>query len=157
MSSAERTGGAGNEMKQVAPNLLLEPVGNQAELAILRSSEAAEAIDGAVPEKAGNARPGTHLARIQRWGDLHFTSRVNHHPSSVQPAQHLTTHLLKMTNMKAVQVKDVGKGNKAAATDLYIDEVAIPELKPGDVLVKVKAFGINRMDIMQRQGLYPVS
>lgn len=59
--------------------------------------------------------------------------------------------------MKAVQVKNVGKDNKAKASDLYIDEVAIPDLKDGDVLVKVRAFGVNRMDIMQRQGLYPVS
>ncbi len=62
-----------------------------------------------------------------------------------------------MPSMKAVLVKDVGKDAKAKATDLYLGEREVPELKDGDVLVKIEAFGINRMDIMQRQGLYPVS
>lgn len=62
-----------------------------------------------------------------------------------------------MTNMKAVLVNEVAEGTKAAASDLHIGERPVPELKAGDVLVKVHAFGINRMDIMQRQGLYPVS
>lgn len=30
-----------------------------------------------------------------------------------------------------------------------------PELKPGEILVEVKAAGVNRPDILQRQGLYP--
>lgn len=31
-----------------------------------------------------------------------------------------------------------------------------PVPSPGDALVKIKAFGINRMDLLQREGLYPV-
>ena len=54
--------------------------------------------------------------------------------------------------MSCVAVKD-GKG---PLENLYITETSIP--KPGDdeVLIKVHAFGINRMDLLQRQGLYPV-
>ncbi len=54
--------------------------------------------------------------------------------------------------MKAVQIKN-GKG---PATSLFIDEYPDPELKPGSVLIKVHAFGLNRMDLMQREGLYPI-
>lgn len=39
---------------------------------------------------------------------------------------------------------------------LAYETVAIPEAKADEVLVKVHAFGINRPDILQRQGLYPM-
>ncbi|MBV7609686.1 alcohol dehydrogenase catalytic domain-containing protein, partial [Escherichia coli] len=39
---------------------------------------------------------------------------------------------------------------------LAYETVAIPEPKADEVLVKVHAFGINRPDILQRQGLYPM-
>lgn len=39
---------------------------------------------------------------------------------------------------------------------LAYETVAIPEPKADEVLVKVYAFGINRPDILQRQGLYPM-
>ncbi|WP_313042129.1 NAD(P)H-quinone oxidoreductase [Acinetobacter sp.] len=39
---------------------------------------------------------------------------------------------------------------------LAYESVAIPEAKADEVLVKVHAFGINRPDILQRQGLYPM-
>lgn len=38
---------------------------------------------------------------------------------------------------------------------LEIREVAVPEPGPGEVLIQVKAAGINYADIMQRDGLYP--
>ena len=31
----------------------------------------------------------------------------------------------------------------------------VPEPGPGEVLIKVEAAGINRPDVLQRQGLYP--
>ena len=31
-----------------------------------------------------------------------------------------------------------------------------PEAQEGDAIVKVKAFGLNRMDLLQREGVYPV-
>jgi len=54
--------------------------------------------------------------------------------------------------MLAVLIKD-GKG---PAENLFIGEAPKPTLQPGQLLVKVKAFGINRADIMQRNGGYPV-
>lgn len=39
---------------------------------------------------------------------------------------------------------------------LAYESVAIPTAKADEVLVKVHAFGINRPDILQRQGLYPM-
>ncbi|TEB22763.1 quinone oxidoreductase putative [Coprinellus micaceus] len=53
--------------------------------------------------------------------------------------------------MKAVLIKD-GKG---PAENLYIGEVDTPSPAAGEVLVKIKAFGLNRMDISQREGKYP--
>ena len=31
----------------------------------------------------------------------------------------------------------------------------LPAVKPGDILIKVEATGVNRPDIAQRQGAYP--
>ncbi|WP_010112399.1 NAD(P)H-quinone oxidoreductase [Acinetobacter sp. P8-3-8] len=39
---------------------------------------------------------------------------------------------------------------------LAYETVAIPQAKADEILVKVHAFGINRPDILQRQGLYPM-
>ncbi|PHH87832.1 hypothetical protein CDD83_8357 [Cordyceps sp. RAO-2017] len=55
--------------------------------------------------------------------------------------------------MKAIDIKD-GKGERDA---LFVNaETPRPTAGAGQALVKVKAFGINRMDIVQRRGLYPV-
>lgn len=53
--------------------------------------------------------------------------------------------------MRAVRVKV----NKGDADALYIGEAPDPSPGTGEVLVKVKAFGVNRMDIMQREARYP--
>ncbi|KAI5807471.1 chaperonin 10-like protein [Peziza echinospora] len=55
--------------------------------------------------------------------------------------------------MRAVDIKD-GKGSADA---LYIrDDVPNPEVRDGELLVRVKAFGLNRLDLLQREGRYPV-
>ncbi|KAL2830515.1 hypothetical protein BDW59DRAFT_141053 [Aspergillus cavernicola] len=54
--------------------------------------------------------------------------------------------------MRAIGVKN-GKG---PATSLYIDNIPIPSLTPTQALVKIKAFGLNRMDLLQREGHYPL-
>ncbi|CEL62285.1 Quinone oxidoreductase PIG3 OS=Homo sapiens GN=TP53I3 PE=1 SV=2 [Rhizoctonia solani AG-1 IB] len=54
--------------------------------------------------------------------------------------------------MRAVLVKNAGQ----SADDLYIGERPKPTPDSKEVLVKIVAFGINRMDIMQRKGGYPV-
>ncbi|KAF8817144.1 quinone oxidoreductase putative [Phlegmacium glaucopus] len=53
--------------------------------------------------------------------------------------------------MRAVLIKD-GKG---PVENLYIGEAPKPVLRKGEVLVKIRAFGLNRMDIFQREGRYP--
>jgi NADPH:quinone reductase-like Zn-dependent oxidoreductase len=54
--------------------------------------------------------------------------------------------------MRAVRVQ-TGKGDADA---LFInDNEPDPVPGPGQLLVKIKAFGLNRMDIMQREDKYP--
>lgn len=55
--------------------------------------------------------------------------------------------------MRAVDIKD-GKGPISA---LYINsEIPVPEPTGSQALVKIRAFGLNRMDLLQREGQYPV-
>jgi threonine dehydrogenase-like Zn-dependent dehydrogenase len=61
------------------------------------------------------------------------------------------------TTMRAVQIKN-GKGSSA---NLYIDDsTPVPKLEGAEerdeVLVKVVAFGLNRMDLLQREGAYAI-
>jgi len=58
---------------------------------------------------------------------------------------------MSQTNMQQVIITEPGGVDK-----LSFETVAIPEAKADEVLVKVHAFGINRPDILQRQGLYPM-
>ncbi|ORZ02992.1 quinone oxidoreductase putative [Syncephalastrum racemosum] len=55
-----------------------------------------------------------------------------------------------MVNMRAVLVKQPGDAHQ-----LYIGETPKPSPKDSQILVKVKCFCLNRMDINQRQGTYP--
>lgn len=55
--------------------------------------------------------------------------------------------------MKAILVKEA---NKDSADALYLGEAPKPSPKSDELLIKVKAFGLNRMDIMQRKGRYPL-
>lgn len=55
--------------------------------------------------------------------------------------------------MKAVDIK----GGVGPASNLFInDKTPKPKPTKAQALVKVKYFGLNRMDIMQREGKYPV-
>ncbi len=53
--------------------------------------------------------------------------------------------------MTAITVRD-GKG---PAANLIPVELPIPEPKPGQVLIRVRAAGVNRPDVIQRLGYYP--
>ncbi|KAF9241081.1 quinone oxidoreductase putative [Melanogaster broomeanus] len=53
--------------------------------------------------------------------------------------------------MRAVLIKD-GKG---PIENLYLGTAEKPVLGEGQVLVKIAAFGLNRLDLLQREGLYP--
>jgi putative PIG3 family NAD(P)H quinone oxidoreductase len=52
--------------------------------------------------------------------------------------------------MRAVVVKGQGKESTPG-----VDDVAAPELGPGDLRLRVVACGVNRADLLQSQGLYP--
>ncbi|WWD21832.1 hypothetical protein CI109_106320 [Kwoniella shandongensis] len=54
--------------------------------------------------------------------------------------------------MKCVLIKD-GTG---PAENLYLGEEKTPEPTKGQVQVKITAFGMNRMDLLQREGKYPL-
>lgn len=51
--------------------------------------------------------------------------------------------------MKAAVFQDFGK-----ADVLRLAEVPVPEIRPTDLLVRVRAAGVNRADLLQRQGVY---
>ncbi|KXT00386.1 hypothetical protein AC578_3356 [Pseudocercospora eumusae] len=57
-----------------------------------------------------------------------------------------------MATMKAIDIKD-GKG---PIENLYITSIPRPKISGSKALIKVKAFGLNRMDTLQREGKYPV-
>lgn len=48
------------------------------------------------------------------------------------------------------------KGGAGPADALFINTIPKPKPKISDAVVKIKAFGLNRMDLLQRQGHYPV-
>ncbi|KAF2271684.1 putative quinone oxidoreductase [Westerdykella ornata] len=54
--------------------------------------------------------------------------------------------------MRAVDIK----GGAGPISALHITSVPKPAYTPTQALVKVKAFGLNRMDLLQREGHYPV-
>ena len=48
------------------------------------------------------------------------------------------------------------KGGVGNAEALFVNEIPKPEPKGSEAIVKIKAFGLNRMDLLQREGHYPV-
>jgi NADPH:quinone reductase len=54
--------------------------------------------------------------------------------------------------MKAIQVSQVG-----GPEVLKIVDLPVPELKPNEVLVQIKAAGVNFVDVYYREGRYPTS
>ncbi|OJI98693.1 hypothetical protein ASPVEDRAFT_125367 [Aspergillus versicolor CBS 583.65] len=54
--------------------------------------------------------------------------------------------------MRAIGIKN-GSGDADA---LFIDQIPTPTPGPSQALVKINAFGLNRMDLLQREGKYPV-
>ena len=47
------------------------------------------------------------------------------------------------------------RGGKGGADALFVEPMPVPELRPGHVLIRVRAAGVNRPDIFQRAGFYP--
>jgi NADPH:quinone reductase len=53
--------------------------------------------------------------------------------------------------MRAISIR----GGKGSADALFAEPMPVPELRPGHVLIRVRAAGGNRPDIFQRAGFYP--
>lgn len=54
--------------------------------------------------------------------------------------------------MRAVDIK----GEKGPVENLFINQIPKPKPTGAEALVKIKAFGLNRMDLVQREGHYPL-
>lgn len=59
------------------------------------------------------------------------------------------------TNLLIHSSSDIRNG-KGHADALFINTIPKPQPKGNEALVKIKAFGLNRMDLLQREGHYPV-
>ncbi len=53
-------------------------------------------------------------------------------------------------SMRAIQMSSAG-----GPEVLTLGSTPLPQLRPGEILIRVEAAGVNRPDILQRQGLYP--
>jgi len=53
--------------------------------------------------------------------------------------------------MRAITIR----GGKGGADALVADAVAVPEPRAGEILIRVRAAGVNRPDLLQREGRYP--
>jgi NADPH:quinone reductase-like Zn-dependent oxidoreductase len=58
-------------------------------------------------------------------------------------------------NRRCKKMKAVVLEKPCTADELVVREVPMPEVKPGWVLIKIKAFGINRSEIFTRKGDSP--
>lgn len=48
------------------------------------------------------------------------------------------------------------KDGKGPAEAMFMDTISRPVATGNQALVKIKAFGLNRMDLLQREGRYPL-
>ncbi len=58
---------------------------------------------------------------------------------------------MSQTNMTAITIE----GGKGPAEALRPETAPIPQPGEGDVLIRVRAAGVNRPDLLQRMGYYP--
>ena len=84
--------------------------------------------------------PGHHRSARRRRHDRRCADRTRRHAARRQSGGHVI----------AIEIRGHGKPEVLAAV-----ERPRPSIGPGDVLIKVAAAGINRPDVMQRQGWYP--
>jgi hypothetical protein len=57
-----------------------------------------------------------------------------------------------LSAMKAILIDEPGHENR-----MKLAETESPELEPGSIRIRNFASGVNRADLLQRQGLYPPS
>lgn len=53
-------------------------------------------------------------------------------------------------SMRAIETKGAG-----GPEVMRLAEMPLPELRPGEILIRVEAAGVNRPDLLQREGKYP--
>lgn len=101
--------------------------------------------DANPPSPKSGTSPNFHPHSHTHLFSLHSPlSTLIHHRAGRQPT-------MPSEAMKAVDIRD-GKG---PASSLFINsDVPKPQPKPTECLVRVKAFGLNRADTMQREGKY---
>lgn len=95
---------------------------------------------------------------------LTYLPHPTHHPPRHKPITHPTTHLSPHssppppppTTHQLTPPPDIENG-AGPASSLYIND-ATPRPVPtaSDLLIRVKTFGLNRADTLQREGKYPV-
>ncbi|KIL67729.1 hypothetical protein M378DRAFT_22431, partial [Amanita muscaria Koide BX008] len=101
---------------------------------------------------AGNGTDLTYQHDINRCAMSSFPhAHQRFRPTALTTPGFVSIERSKENAMRAVLIKD-GLG---PADNLYIGEAPTPTPKPGEVLIKINAFGLNRMDILQREGRYP--
>ncbi len=62
---------------------------------------------------------------------------------------------VRMTSIPERMIAVLVEGGKGPAEALHAAEITTPTPGPGEILIKIKAAGINRPDIIQRMGFYP--
>ena len=60
-----------------------------------------------------------------------------------------------MDDVPAQMTRIAIRGGKGEADALHPETVATPTPKPGEILIRVRAAGVNRPDLLQRRGAYP--
>jgi len=69
---------------------------------------------------------------------------------------HIAEKTKRQKDSQLTSLPDI-KGGKGPIENMFINpDTAIPKISSTQALVKVKAFGLNRMDLLQREGLYPL-
>src|SRR5207302_3618728 len=84
-------------------------------------------------------RPDCHTGRLRLYRRAGSTGAEDFRPMTSLPSR-----------MTAIAIRSPG-----GPEVLVPEERAVPSPGPGEILVKVTAAGVNRPDVMQRQGLYP--
>jgi NADPH:quinone reductase-like Zn-dependent oxidoreductase len=97
------------------------------------------------------ARPGFGTTIAQKSSTrshiAYFSTIAFANPNTIRPA---TMTSSSSSTMKAVVIHHAG-----GPEVLQIEQRAIPSPKPGEVLIRVKAFGLNRSEMYTRQGHSP--
>lgn len=60
-----------------------------------------------------------------------------------------------MTSLPATMTAVAVRGGRGGADSLELTSLPTPQPGPGEVLIRVRAAGVNRPDILQRMGFYP--